>query len=182
MARPKLHYPALCRLVVGLGVLCACAFDCHADSRDRGEPRIKAGFLYNFMKHTEWPETARERILCVGARALPDDALAGIDRLPLHDGLLAVRVVQAPEDTHACHALLLGRQQRANLNRWLNAVAMRPVLTIGDLAGIDRPSTMINLFTEGRRVRYDLNLAPARHVGLKFNPRLINLADTVYEE
>jgi hypothetical protein len=153
-----------------------------AHAQERGEAQIKAGFVYSFAKHTEWPSSARERILCAAPQTLTEHALAGINGLPLHEATLAIRNITTPADTEGCHVLLLGRQQRAQLDAWLRAVESRAILTIGDLVGIERPRTVINLFTEGRRVRYDLNLAVARAAGLKLNPRLINLADNVIDE
>jgi hypothetical protein len=151
-------------------------------AQERGEAQIKAGFIYSFAKHTEWPNAARERVLCAAPGTLTEHALAGIAGLPLHEATLSLRHIVTPADTEGCHLLLLGRQQRAQLDAWLRVVETRAVLTVGDLVGVERPRTVINLFTEGRRVRYDLNLAVARAAGLKLNPRLINLADNVIEE
>jgi hypothetical protein len=153
-----------------------------AHAMDRSEALIKAGFLYNFAKYTEWPSPAPERLLCIAPGAMPADALDGIDQLPLPGSVLSVRHIRAVEEADACHILLLGRGQRADQAAWLNRVAERPTLSIADFTALNRPRAVIHLYMEGRRVRYDIHLGLARLAGLKFNPRLTNLAETLHNE
>lgn len=149
---------------------------------DPGEAKIKSGFLYNFAKYTEWPGPAAERVACVAPKALSEEALAGIDRLPLQNAILIVRNVSTPDDIDGCHILLIGRAQRPNANQWLSRAARSPILTVADLILPDRPHSIVHLYMEGRRMRYDLHLGLARQAGLKLHTRLINLADTLYSE
>jgi hypothetical protein len=150
---------------------------------DRSESHLKAGFLYNFVKYTEWPAAVSKRIVCVAPGALAYEALSGLDGLPLpNNSSLVTRLVGAPSDAKDCDILFLGRAQRGVFDAWLNAVSNRAVLTVSDMGSAERFGAMIQLFTEGRRIRYALDLAPTRRAGLTLNPRLRNLADTLYNE
>ncbi len=170
------------RKLVGVALALMLCVTQDAYPLDRDEGQIKAGFLYNFAKYTEWPTAASERLLCVAAKALPDAAIQGIDQLPLQNSTLRVRTIARPGDAVSCDILFIGRPQHADQHAWLDQVAGRPTLTIADLAGPGRPRAMIRLFTEGRRLRYDLHQGMARQVGMQFAPRLVNLADTLYTD
>lgn len=148
---------------------------------DLGEARIKAGFLYNFVKHTEWPSADKERVLCTVGQHLPNKVLDELDGLPLNEATLRIRKVDTPDQAETCHILFIGYSDRSAMSRWLNTVQMQPILTVSDIVGAGRPRSMINLFTEGRHLRYDINNSNVRASGLKLNSRLINLADTVYD-
>lgn len=153
-----------------------------AQANERGEARVKAGFLYNFAKYTEWPGAPSERLLCVAPQALPETTASGIDGLPLGGLTLRVRHVARPEEVSACDMLYIGAMPRAPAETWLRAVDNRPVLTLGDGEGGLRPRVMVHLFSEGLRIRFDLYPDRARQSGLKFSSRLLNLADTVHNE
>jgi hypothetical protein len=165
-----------------LGLLALVGHASGVSALDRAEAQIKAGFLYNFAKHTEWPTPSRERILCIVGQTLPEATAASIDQLPLGSATLRVKAVNRPDDTDTCNILYIGQQNRSLAETWLGSVDQRSVLTISDGDTGSRQRAMINLFIEGRRIRYDLNPGAARQHGLKFNSRLVNLADTVRDE
>lgn len=149
---------------------------------DLSEAQIKAGFLYNFAKYTVWPyPAAGERTLCVVGDHLPGTVLAELDTLPLNDSILRARSLTRPEEAKDCHVLFIGYNERSRLGSWLASVQSLPVLTVSDIAWSGRPRTMINLYLERRRLRYDVNYLQVREAGLKLNTRLTELADTVYD-
>ncbi len=172
----------IARRLAGVALVLTFCFAGVAYPLDANEGQIKAGFLYNFAKYTEWPTAAPERLLCVAAKSLPDAAAQGIDQLPLQNAALRVRTITRPDDVSSCDILFIGRAQQADQQRWLTPATGRPILTIAESAGPGRPRAMIRLFSEGRRLRYDLHLGIARQMGLQFNPRLVNLADTLYND
>jgi hypothetical protein len=153
-----------------------------AAAAERGEARVKAGFLYNFAKYTDWPGGDAERVLCLAPQALPESAAQGIDGLPLGGAALRVRAIGRPEDSGPCDILYVGAMPRAPSEHWLRAVENRPVLTISDGQSGMRSGVMIHIFAEGLRIRFDLYPDRARQHGLKFSSRLMNLADTVHNE
>ncbi len=144
------------------------------------EARIKTGFLYNFAKHTTWPGPATHRLLCVVEGHMPERYLLELEGLPLGQHALHTRSITQLSDARNCHVLFIGRNQRARLGEWLDAVDGLPVLTITDIGRMGHPKSAINLYTERRRLRFDINLAPARNGGLTLSSRLTELADTVY--
>lgn len=181
---PRRHQASLSNraFAVAASLVLGCLSGLAAWAMDPGEAKIKSGFLYNFAKYTEWPNPAAERIACIAPRALSEESLDGIDRLPLQNATLVIRAVTTPDETDGCHILLIGRAQRAEAHLWLARAAKSPILTVADLILPDRPHSIVHLYMEGRRMRYDLHLGLARQAGLKLHSRLINLADTLYPE
>lgn len=149
---------------------------------EHSEAQLKAGFLYNFVKHTAWPTPNHQRVLCIAPGSLPAEAVSGIDGLPLPEARLVIRRIGKPDGILECDILFLGRAQRSTIDAWLGPLSNRAVLTISDLSATERSGAMIQMFTEGRRIRYALDLAPVSRAGLTLSPRLLNLADTLYSE
>lgn len=56
------------------------------------------------------------------------------------------------------------------------AVQNRPVLTIGDTTGLLERGALINFYSDGERLRFEVHLNAAEAAGLKFSSRLLKLA------
>ena len=68
----------------------------------------------------------------------------------------------------------------ASRDTWLlTRVRTAPVLTVGDDTDFLEQGGIINLRTVDGRVRFEINLAQARHVGLSIDSQLLRLAQRV---
>ena len=66
-----------------------------------------------------------------------------------------------------------------NVRKFLQSVGNLPVLTISDEEDFIDAGGVIGLVTEGRRIRFDINLGRARDVELQISSRLLQLARRV---
>jgi hypothetical protein len=140
------------------------------------ESRVKAAFLFNFTKFVDWPAAAFDTptsplTICVlGADPfgnLLDDALQGrtVGGRPLTTRRIA-------EVEPGCHVLFVSTSERKRMRT-------SPVLTIGDADGEDGENglgMMIELFTDGDRVRFNFHPKTVERAGLRASARLIALA------
>jgi hypothetical protein len=143
---------------------------------------VKAAFLYNFAKLTEWPaakKTGGRFLLCVlGADPFAGalDAIAGKTV-----GERVVAVIRGIDATQAqqCHLVFIGESEAARLSQHLDVLRDRPVLTVSDLPNFSRAGGLIGLKVVDARIRFAVNVAAARRVGLVFSSRLLQLAEIV---
>jgi len=145
------------------------------------EYRVKAAFLYNFTKFVEWPANDEKkgkpfRIGILGKDRFGGEmeALAG---KAVNDRFLEIQRFLGWEDRAAqCDILFISSSEEKNLPEILRRLNKAPILTVGDTDGYAARGVMINFFMEANKVRFEINLKPARHVGLKISSRLLKLA------
>ena len=141
------------------------------------EYRVKAAYLYNFVKFVEWPASAAAGPLtiCVTGRNPFGPALADTVRGESVDGRpLAVRAVTEPDAQ--CQVLFVPRDTAAAAA--LQAARGMPVLTVGEAPGFLSQGGVINFVIEGGKVRFDINQDAAMRAELKISSRLLRLART----
>ena len=137
---------------------------------------IKAAFIKNFAKFTRWPSKPEDtRVICfpsvverVGAimeqrHASDDETLRVIRGLELHQ-------------LSQCDIVYLSSKERYRVTEILAELSDLPVLTIADLADFNAVDGMIELFPDGNKYRFSVNLHALKHSGLEINARILALA------
>ena len=142
------------------------------------EYRVKAAYLYNFVKFVEWPTTLQSSVLtiCVAGRnpfeTVLDDLVGGA---VVAGRRLESRVILEP--TPGCHVLFV--PQGANAGAYLRAVVGQPILTIGEEPGFILSGGIARFYVDGINVRFEINPTAAEHAGLRISSRLLRLARIV---
>jgi len=148
---------------------------------------IKAAFLYNFAKFTEWPTTA-----FADASEPLRICVYGIDPFGAILHSIAGKVVQGREvqtivvptvtDAAQCHLLFISNSEETKIQTILDQLVTAPVLTISDMKNFARSGGMINLKTVGNKIRFEINLKSAQLANLSFSSHLLNLAEIVSQQ
>ncbi len=176
-----------------------------AASETSREYQIKAAFLYNFVKFTDWPgESAADSNdpNTVDSNEPITIGIIGEDPFgdafePVKDKRVKGRTIvlkrfkgleeskqsnEQIEGVRKCRLLFVCRSQKKQLGQIIDLVKDRPVLTVADMEGFLESGGMINFIMEDNKVRFEVNLAAARHAGLRINSRLLGLAKRVLRE
>lgn len=163
----------------GLWALAAPAVQAQSAS----EAAVKAGFVFNFIKFTQWPgqrEGAPIRLCAASAQPL-DGQLSLLHGRSVGSRLIDVRLGTPVADWRQCDVLFLGEDDADRLPLLPPRVARAPVLTLGDLPGFVEAGGMIGLRVEASRVRFDVNLNSAQQSGLVLNSQMLKLAAKVVQ-
>jgi hypothetical protein len=140
---------------------------------------IKAAFLYNFAKFVDWPA------LPAGARivvcAVGDDAFAGALIETVRGQSIGGHPigVSRPRDSSAwrvCHLLFIPDAETRRSAGGLSELKMLPVLTVSDSRGFAEGGGIIELYLEGDKMRFVINMDAADLSGLRISSRLLLLA------
>jgi len=147
------------------------------------EYEVKAAFLLNFTKFTEWPAGAFANpdsplTICIlgqdpYGRAL-DDVVQG-EQVNGHK--LAVRRISENPEPQACQVVFIGNGEK-EIRRILGGLG-RGVLTAGEGRDFIRDGGIIAFVLENRRVRFDINQSAAEAAGLKLSSQLLSVARSV---
>jgi hypothetical protein len=183
--RRGLHRAGDLRRVGALGLVLALAWpgSTWAQNAAADEAKVKAGFVFNFIKFTQWPPVRNTQGVPLHLCTPGDAALPGALEL-LQGRAVAGRTVEVRRRVPAgewrqCDVMFLGEGDAAVLDGVLRQLGTAPVLTVGDLPGFVASGGMIGLRIESDRVRFDINLVPAQRAGLAFNSQMLQLAGQV---
>jgi hypothetical protein len=151
---------------------------------DYGEYQVKAAFLYNFAKHTEWPLQAfpnsRSPVrLCILGQDPFGKWLDLIDGKEVGERRLAVLRFARIEETASCQIVFISVSERERFPEILVSLRDQPVLTIGDTPEFAHLEGMISLQTVSQQIRYGINIEAARRAGLTFRPELVKWAEII---
>ena len=187
----RAHRGRCAAAVVAALLLCASV----GGAQDVTEPSLKAAFIYNFAKFTEWPQgtlpaTAPFTACVLGANA---NANASVSVSPIQVALertvkgrqfagRQISVVQMRIDgqLRSCHLLYLSGVTLAQVAAVLEAVRGAPVLTVSDVDDFARRGGIAQMFVEDGKMRFELNLEAAKRSGLALSSKLLVLAAEVY--
>jgi len=158
----------------------AFAVDAHAAVATEYE--IKAAFIYNFSLYVQWPAADAEKpfTVCVIGKDpfgdVLDEAMSGkrVTGRPV-----TVRRFSRLDEVLGCDMLFVASSEAGNLERIFKALHNVPVLTIGETKQFAERGGMIELTTEGNRVRFEINVNAIDRARLKASSQLLRLAKIV---
>ena len=152
-------------------------------AQNLSEYHVKAAFMVNFTKFTDWPGNAFESPqaplnICI----LGEDPFGTvIDQLAEGEVIKGHRIVilraKALPLPRTCHVLFLSRSER-NIGPILMKLGPG-VLTVSDRERFLLEGGMIAMAVEGDHVRFDVNQRAALRASLTVNARLLNVARRV---
>jgi hypothetical protein len=148
------------------------------------EHEVKAAFMYNFSRFVQWPGPETDKPFTIGVIGkdpfgpVLDEAVQG---KRVNGRELVVRRFSRIESVVGCNILFVASSEENNLERILHALRGMPVLTIGEMNQFGERGGMINLITQGNRIRFEINVEAIERGGLKVSSDLLRLAKIVTE-
>jgi len=153
--------------------------------RSSKEHELKAAFLYNFTKFVEWPpdrfaDTNAPLVLGIAGDSPCRAELELIAKDRKSNGrALVIKPLQSAREVKDVHMLFVSASEDSRLDEWLASARGAAVLTAGESAQFLKRGGMINLFLEGEKIRFEINMEPADAVGLKVSAQLQKLAKAI---
>ena len=149
------------------------------------EHEVKAVFLYNFIRFTEWPAGSfatpeAPYLVCVSGNDPFGPLLEQVfgDRSVGRRPIETLRVAAGDPRSPDCHVTFVGVSDDAAA---LTAAAHSHygVLTVGEGRRFAEDGGIIGFHLQDRRVRFSVNVGRAQLAGLRISSQLLNLADIV---
>ena len=181
-------------LILLLGILSG-AIVRAAQSPD--EYQVKAAFVLNFMKFTDWPDKKLQEgdpiVIGIIGKNIFGKSLGLLKTKQVSEH--SIRIEQLPswkdisddnEQLHlirekicACHLLFISPSEKDEMALILNTVRGKPVLTVSDVPGFvnkDTDSGMIGFAWDENKIRFDINLKSVKNAQLDIRSKLLRLA------
>lgn len=161
-----------------------------AASAEISEYQLKAEFLERFTRFIDWPSQAHfnhdpGQPFVIGI--IGNDPFSGYLRSMLDERQMKGRRgellhVSDFDQIDGCDLLFIAASERSRLREILAHTAGRPVLTVGDAPGFCELGVVINLYTEGDRIRFEINERAVDRSGLRVQAKLYKLARVITAE
>jgi hypothetical protein len=147
---------------------------------------LKAAFLYNFAKFTDWPEDAlapgQRLVLCVLGDAAVSDALEQTIKGRSAEGHeLIVQAVKAGGAFRSCHLLYTAGLDAKRSAQLVDELKGTTVFTVGDADSFCESGGIAQLVLEHDRMRFAINVMAAERARLHLSSKLLSLATIVKE-
>jgi hypothetical protein len=169
---------------IGILLISALMSSTLGSAQSVSESALKAAFLYNFSKFTEWPGDAllpkAPLEFCVIAAPDVADALQSLATgHMLADHPLLVRGTTLTGVLRGCHVLYAAGLDHHGSLTLLDLVRGLPVLTITDNEEFAELGGVANFFLERDKTRFAINVGATERARVKISSRLIALAKIV---
>jgi hypothetical protein len=175
----------------------AAAVLCASSAAAAAEPKpseVKAAFLANFTKFTEWPTDVLPAGAPLTVCVMGDEEVAdALDRLvksrpgqgrELKAVRLNVNILSRPEDStlRSCQMLYVSGLDTKMWAVLLNAIEGAPVFSVSDSEGFAERGGLAALYVELKRMRFAINIDTVRRSGLHLSSGFLDLARIIKDD
>jgi hypothetical protein len=164
----------------------ALAQDAASASAPYAAETIKAAYLANFVRFTDWPPgipgTDQPFVVGVsGNRLLEDELIRLADRQLIRGHRLRIVRLRVPRDLEGIHVAFFDAAAESQLENLSSREALpllgeRPVLTVSDAPSFLERGGIVSLYREDSALRFAIAPEAARLSGLSISSRLLALA------
>jgi hypothetical protein len=144
--------------------------------------KVVAGFVFNFIKFTEWtdlPEGAPIN-LCIAAGDEIFSIFGSFSGKTVSGHRLHVTALETSQ-LHQCQVLFIGQTQ-ASEQDCEHMQAVPQLLSVSDIPGFAGGCGMIGLYEENEQLRFEVNLDNVERSGIWLSSRLLRLARILRED
>lgn len=144
--------------------------------------KVKAGFLFHFVRYLEWPsqcfssKNAPIVVCIIGKDPIAADIKEALSGQMVESRPLSVRQITDEADKGECHVLYICASEKKRLDKILEAQKSRKVFTVSDLEHFEEEGGMIALRRDGQNIRFRINQKQAEKAGLKVSSKLLQLS------
>lgn len=154
-------------------------------AQEGGQPppeyEVKAAFLLNFAKLTEWPAASFETpaspvVICLlGSNPFGPALQRTLDQETAQGRPVVARVVAAASRPEGCHILFVPRERTPPSGALLSS-RTGGIVTVGETERFLEQGGCIAFVLESGRLRFDVSTQAAERQGVRFSSRLLRMA------
>ena len=159
-----------------------------AVSQPADEYQVKAAFILNFARFTEWPESSAQPGSTFVLGVIADDPFSEVLKEFVAAETIAGQPIEirrlsnAGDAAEQCHLLFVGSLPERRLAEVLMALHDTNVLTVGDTAEFAQHGGVIALVKEDAKIRFVINVDAANRSDLRLSSKLLSLARVIHDD
>ena len=150
------------------------------------EYQMKALFLEQFTRFIEWPKSAEISdttkpfiILVIGEN--PFDLILEMTykNKKIKKKNVQIQYISTPAEIINCHILFISSSAKNMLSEILTRTKDKPIITVGDSENFAQQNVLINFYSSGKKIKFEINETAVHFSGLRVSYILFNLAKIV---
>jgi hypothetical protein len=157
------------------------------------EYKVKAAFLYNFIKFVEWPEDANPDVsIPITIGIVGEDkfgtAFDEITSRKVKDRSIVIKrfadftANETKEGLPKCHLVFISASQKQHAKEIAALLRKQPVLMVGESEGFLEAGGDVNFIMQDGKVCFEINADNADESNLKIASQLLRLAKKVIKD
>ncbi len=159
------------------------------------EYQLKAAYLLNFLKLTEWPEESFDdkdekkpdpfTVVVIGKDPFEEELDKTFKGQTAQGrSVRAVRLRDLPDEDEEIdgHLVFSALSKTRDRNELLERLSGRAVLLVGEEDGLAEDGAHINFYLADKRVKFEVNVDSVKRSNLEISATLLKLAKIVHEE
>lgn len=168
-------------LFIALGIFIAAPASVQADADTRAAYKIKAAYLYNFIKFVDWPEEtfpAEQSPVYIGilGESPFGPEIHQLETKTIQRHPIRLRFGKEPQDLVGCPLVYIAPSAWPQLKQMMAALPRQGVLTVSGAPDFNQHGGVIRFVERNNRVRFAINLQAAHNAELRISSRLLQLA------
>jgi hypothetical protein len=150
-----------------------------------GEYDVKAAFLLNFARLVQWPEAAFSdsrsplTVGLLGTDASSEQIQEFLEGKSVGSRKVQAQRIESAKEAGGFHMVFVDASSDAEASEVAGATGGGPVLLVGESDGFATSGGAINFFTDGNKIRFEINPGAAEAAGLRVSSRLLRVAKIV---
>lgn len=141
-------------------------------------------FLYNFTKHFDWPDEYKSGDFIIDVLGhesvfIKLKELTSSKKVGTQD--IVIRNYSDIALIGKCHILFIGYWQSRFLPQILDKIGNRATLIVTEKEGLINEGSAINIIIKEGVIEFEFKKSNALKHGLKYDPRIIEMAEVVYD-
>jgi hypothetical protein len=163
-----------------LTLITALPKDCIAQARTPTEYEVKAAFLFNLIKYTDWPlkskaPTNQWVIGIYGENPFGESLQSVIAGRPLNGRQVVIKTISTEGEAERCHIVFIGKMERDRVPSLLKFLSQNSILSVGESENFLDLGGMVQFQLHEEKVRLLFNMGPIERGELKINSNLLRL-------
>ncbi len=153
-----------------------------APDRPPTEYEVKAAYIYYFAKFVNWPEGAfpsRNTPIIIGISGDGEFAAlltAIVKDKTIQEHPISVRLLKSAADIQGCHIMYVGSSELKRSKPMMDSLRGQPTLTVTEADASYASKGIINLFMEGGKVLFEVDIPAAERARLQISSKLLRLS------
>ena len=138
------------------------------------EYQVKSIFLYKLCCFTTWPEEttwdpARPLVISVLGTLPPGGQIQLVGKKKIGKRRLEIKYIQDIKEIERSDVLFIASSEKNRIDKILEYVAKKPILTVGDTPGFGHRGVIVNMFIKDKNMGYEINPSALKKADLILN-------------
>ncbi len=151
------------------------------------EYNLKAAYLYQFTKFTQWPsqlfsDQDSPIQICILGKDPFGKSLDSFSNRVSQGRKLSIKYLPSLQNITNCHVVFISRSEDQKLPQILHRIEGSPVLSVSDIDNFAHRGGIIGFVPRQRKVGLEINIEASHASGTKISSKLLEVATLVQQD